>query len=56
MIRWQEADKGVDNLIVQNGAAAFARAYEQLLSLATWLVYSCVRLTHKVDLSHASGC
>ena len=50
VIRWQEADKGVDDLIVQNGAAAFDRAYEQSLSLTTWLVYSCVRLTHKVDL------
>ena len=50
VIRWQEADKGVDDLIVQNGAAAFDRAYEQSLSLTTWLVYSCVRLTHKVNL------
>ncbi len=50
VIRWQEADKGVDDLIVQNGAAAFERAYEQSLSLTTWLVYSSTQLTHKVDL------
>ncbi len=42
--------KGVDDLIVQNGAEAFHQAYERALSIETWLVRSSVGLTHKANI------
>ena len=50
IIRWQESAKGVDDLIVQNGASAFHQAYSQALSLETWLVQSSVQLTYKANI------
>ncbi|MEY4518442.1 MAG: hypothetical protein RLZZ499_1041, partial [Cyanobacteriota bacterium] len=65
VIRWQEeglcgelnsppctprSAKGVDDLIVQNGAEAFHQAYDQALSLETWLVRSSVQLTYKANI------
>ena len=50
VIRWQEAAKGVDDLIVQHGAEAFHRAYGRALSLSTWLVRSSVGLTYKANI------
>ncbi|MDJ0903481.1 MAG: DUF3854 domain-containing protein, partial [Xenococcus sp. MO_188.B8] len=65
VIRWQESDghikhlsqaqmscppKGVDDLIVQNGTEAFHQAYNQALSLSTWLVQSSVQLTYKANI------
>jgi hypothetical protein len=65
VIRWQETDghikhlsqaqmtcppKGVDDLIVQNGADAFHQAYSQALSLSTWLVQTSVQLTYKANI------
>ena len=50
VICWQESAKGVDDLIVQNGAEAFERAYSQALSLETWLVQSSVQLTYLVNI------
>ncbi|WP_019505895.1 plasmid replication protein, CyRepA1 family [Pleurocapsa sp. PCC 7319] len=50
VIRWQESAKGVDDLIVQNGAEAFHQAYDQALSLETWLVRSSVGLTYKANI------
>ncbi len=42
--------KGVDDLIVQNGAEAFHQAYDRALSIETWLVRSSVGLTHKANI------
>lgn len=50
VIRWQEPAKGVDDLIVQNGASAFHQAYDKALSLETWLVQSSVQLTYKANI------
>ena len=65
VIRWQESDghikhlsqaqmtcppKGVDDLIVNHGAEAFHQAYNQALSLETWLVRSSVQLTYKANI------
>ncbi|MGK7949232.1 MAG: plasmid replication protein, CyRepA1 family [Xenococcaceae cyanobacterium] len=50
VIRWQETAKGVDDLIVQNGAEAFHQAYSQALSLETWLVKTQVQLTYKANI------
>ena len=50
VIRWQESAKGVDDLIVQNGAEAFHQAYDKALSLETWLVRSSVGLTYKANI------
>jgi hypothetical protein len=50
VIRWHESAKGVDDLIVQNGAEAFHQAYDQALSLETWLVRSSVQLTYKANI------
>jgi hypothetical protein len=65
VIRWQEeglcgelnsppctprSAKGVDDLIVQNGADAFHQAYSQALSLSTWLVQTQVQLTYKANI------
>ncbi|MGK7952834.1 MAG: plasmid replication protein, CyRepA1 family [Xenococcaceae cyanobacterium] len=50
VIRWQEQAKGVDDLIVQNGAEAFHRAYDKALSLETWLVQTQVQLTYKANI------
>ena len=49
VIRWQEPAKGVDDLIVQNGASAFHQAYSQALSLETWLGQSSVKLTYPAN-------
>ena len=50
VVRWQETAKGVDDLIVQNGAEAFHQAYSQALSLETWLVQSSVQLTYPANV------
>jgi hypothetical protein len=65
VIRWQEeglcgefssppctprSAKGVDDLIVQNGADAFHQAYSQALSLSTWLIQTSVQLTYKANI------
>ncbi|MGB5714938.1 MAG: plasmid replication protein, CyRepA1 family, partial [Waterburya sp.] len=42
--------KGVDDLIVQNGAEAFHQAYDKALSIETWLVRSSVGLTYKANI------
>ena len=50
VVRWQESAKGVDDLIVQNGAEAFHQAYSKALSLETWLVQSSVQLTYQANI------
>ena len=50
VIRWQESAKGVDDLIVQNGAEAFHQAYDKALSIETWLVRSSVGLSYKANI------
>lgn len=50
VIRWQEPAKGVDDLIVQNGAEAFHQAYDRALSIETWLIRSSVGLTYKANI------
>ena len=50
VIRWKESAKGVDDLIVQNGAEAFHQAYDKALSIETWLVRSSVGLTYKANI------
>ena len=50
VIRWQEPAKGVDDLIVQNGAETFHQAYDEALSIETWLVRSSVGLTYKANI------
>ncbi len=50
VIRWLEPAKGVDDLIVQNGASAFHQAYSKALSLETWLVQTQVQLTYKANI------
>ncbi|MGL4880681.1 MAG: DUF3854 domain-containing protein, partial [Waterburya sp.] len=50
VIRWQELAKGVDDLIVQKGSEAFHQAYNQALSLSSWLVQTSVQLTYKPNI------
>jgi hypothetical protein len=50
VIQWEEAVKGVDDLIVQYGAEAFDRAYDKALSLETWLAQSSVQLTYQPNI------
>jgi hypothetical protein len=50
VINWSQQAKGVDDLIVQNGAEAFHQAYSQALSLSTWLVQTQVQLTYKANI------
>jgi hypothetical protein len=50
VISWSQQAKGVDDLIVQNGADAFHQAYSQALSLSTWLVQTSVQLTYKANI------
>jgi hypothetical protein len=50
VIRWLLPAKGVDDLIVQNGASAFHQAYDKALSLETWLVQTQVQLTYKANI------
>ena len=50
VIRWQESAKGVDDLIINSGAEAFHQAYNQALSLSSWLVQTQVQLTYKANI------
>jgi hypothetical protein len=50
VIQWQEEAKGVDDLIVQYGAEAFDRAYDNAVSLETWLAQSSVQLTYQPNI------
>jgi hypothetical protein len=50
VVSWSQQAKGVDDLIVQNGADAFHQAYSQALSLSSWLVRSSVQLTYKANV------
>jgi hypothetical protein len=50
VISWSQQAKGVDDLIVQNGADAFHQAYSQALSLSTWLVQTSVQLTYQANI------
>jgi hypothetical protein len=50
VISWSQQAKGVDDLIVQQGAEAFHQAYEGALSLETWLVQTSVQLTYQPNI------
>ncbi|MBW4489956.1 MAG: DUF3854 domain-containing protein [Trichocoleus desertorum ATA4-8-CV12] len=46
----QEQGKGVDDLVVNQGRAAWNRAYEQALSLEQWLVHTYRSLTYQAQV------
>ncbi|MBD2123266.1 plasmid replication protein, CyRepA1 family [Trichocoleus sp. FACHB-262] len=49
--QWDPAQgKGVDNLVVNQGRAAWDQAYEQALSLEQWLVHTYRSLTYRAQV------
>lgn len=50
VISWLEPAKGVDDLIVTHGSEAFHLAYNNALTLETWLVQTQVQLTYPVNI------
>lgn len=49
IISWTGADKGVDDFIVNQGAEAFERAYENALPFSSWQIYEVIKLSFTPD-------
>ena len=50
VISWFGEDKGVDDLIVNQGGEVFERLYKSALELAKWQINNAVKLSYKPDV------